>query len=924
MKIKYKLVLLIIIITLTALLPVSIILLQRQENERMTLLQHQGEVFSQFLAQSVTTIILSNGADIPTCRVDAREMISSLRSLTSDGLVFAEAILVSPRDDYNGIVLARFDSTKGALTVSGSQKIEPGELEEIREISTLKEISLPGNPGICYDFAAYGSLPGKEPVCICRLVYSKQLVLASVQKMRLLTYSIVAAAIAFIGFLGYFLSRFISKPIVALTNTAQMIENGNFDIDAAVISRDEVGVLSNTFNHMLRLIKMKITELEETNRRLVDLDVLKDEFLANISHELKTPLYGMVGIAETLIRGSSGPLNDDALNNIKTIIASGKSLGNLVNDILDFSKMRHYDIDLNIQPVDIYDVAEYVLSIARPLLGKKNLKLENNIASGTALVSGDESRLQQILLNLVGNAVKFTESGSVRVGVHTNANDEVVVTVSDTGIGISSDMYDKIFEPFLQLDGSITRKYGGSGLGLAITRKLVELHGGTLRVESEPGKGSVFSFTLKKSGAALSLEAAAQRVERRKQIVRLTHADRRANKKPAADKVCPPPKQTGQSARILVVDDEPVNLLIMINHLKMEGYEIITAENAEQVEAMLERCDIPDVILLDVMLPRVSGFDLCRKIRESYSSHELPVIMLTVRQSTQDIVAGISAGANDYLIKPVNGEELCARVANLISMKNSIKAQSELRIIRNELDLAIELQKNILPATLPDIKDLSFAVRYIPSSHVSGDFYDYHIINDSSIGVILADVTGHGVPAAMIASMMQMAYSFSKMKHTEPSEILSEINSILSIYPHELYLTACCILVQIAQRRMRYSNAGHPSVLVYRRAEKRLLNYTVFGRPIGMFEESEYSTIEIELKPGDRIIMHTDGIPEARNPFHENFGDERFHALICDNIGLSPDEFADRVVRSVYDWTKISPDRGLKDDVTLIVFDFMM
>jgi two-component system, sensor histidine kinase ChiS len=923
MKIKYKLIFLFIVITLMALLPVSMILLQRQENERMIALQHQGEVFSQFLSQSVVNIILANGADIQTCRIDAREMISSLRSLTSDGLVFAESVLISKRKDYNGVVLARFDSARGALSVPGNEKILAGGSTMIIENHSLKEISMPDRPGIFYEFTAIGSFPGKSPLCMSRLVYSKSLVLAPVAEVRRITFMIVFAALIFVGMLGYLFSRFISKPIVALTETARKIEQGNLDIRVNVVTRDEVGHLSSTFNHMLHLIRQKIAELESSNKRLLDLDVLKDEFLANISHELKTPLYGMVGIAESLIRGATGPLNDETNSNIKTIIASGKSLGSLVSDILDFSKMKHYDIILDIHQVDMHDIAQCVLSITQPLIGKKNIVLENRIEPGYAIVEGDESRLQQILMNLVSNSVKFTDSGSIYITAKKD-DEEVEVAVVDTGIGISPDMKNIIFEPFQQIDGSITRKYGGSGLGLAITKKLVELHGGKVRVDSEPGKGSSFSFTIKKSASIPTSHILPENHESSRTFDVITQIDKKIHqeKQPAIKQNRSNEKNL--QAKILVVDDEPVNLLIVINHLKMEGYDVVTAENSDQVDEMFIRGEIPDLILLDVMLPRVSGYDICRKIRERYSSHELPIVMLTARQTTQDIIAGISAGANDYLIKPVNGEELCARVSNLVSMKNSVKVQSELKIIRNELALAIELQRNILPTELPKVDGLHFAVRYIPSSNVSGDFYDYHVKNGSKIGVIIADVAGHGVPAAMISSMMQMAYSFSKLKRDEPSEILADINTILGNYPLEIYLTACCLLIDMETHTIRFSNAGHPPLLVYRKSDNELMPYTVFGRPIGMFDDAEYTTKEFTLKVGDRIIMFTDGIIEAWSPKHEIFGDDRFYELIREYGYLNADDFADQIVKAVYEWTDVNPDRGLSDDVTLVVMDLLI
>jgi len=373
-----------------------------------------------------------------------------------------------------------------------------------------------------------------------------------------------------------------------------------------------------------------------------------------------------------------------------------------------------------------------------------------------------------------------------------------------------------------------------------------------------------------------------------------------------------------------VVDDEPINIMIVINHLLMEGYDIITAENGEQVDAYFERGDIPDLILLDVMLPRVSGYDICRKIRENYSSHELPIVMLTVRQSTNDIVAGITAGANDYLVKPVNGEELVARVGNLISLKNSVKLQSELRIIRNELDIAIELQKSILPASVPVVEGLGFAARFIPSSNVSGDFYDFSVRQDGPVGVIIADVAGHGVPAAMVASMMQMAYGSIKNRLADPAEILTHINSILSVYPDGVYLTSNCISIDPSTWTLRYSNAGHPPFYIHHRTSGEVTEFSMFGRPIGVFEDSVYSDHETALVRGDRIILYTDGIIEAGADGKSTFGKERFKAAIGSCGDLDAESLIKCIVSQVSAWSEVKEGGSLKDDVTIVVIDVNM
>jgi signal transduction histidine kinase len=224
-------------------------------------------------------------------------------------------------------------------------------------------------------------------------------------------------------------------------------------------------------------------ELELKNTALQRLDQLKDEFLANTSHELRTPLNGIIGIAESLIDGVAGSLNDRQIFNLSMVVSSGKRLSSLINDILDFAKLKNRDIELQRKPVDFRQITEVVLTLCQPLLANKPLELKNEIRDEFSAVDGDENRLQQIMYNLVGNAIKFTESGLVTVSAE-RVDDMVEVTVADTGIGISPDKLTDIFKSFEQADASISREYGGTGLGLSITKQLVELHGGTIRVKS--------------------------------------------------------------------------------------------------------------------------------------------------------------------------------------------------------------------------------------------------------------------------------------------------------------------------------------------------------------------------------------------------------------------------------------------------------
>jgi len=394
-------------------------------------------------------------------------------------------------------------------------------------------------------------------------------------------------------------------------------------------------------------------QAEEALRRA---DALKDEFLANTSHELRTPLNGIIGIGQSMLDGATGPLSDEQRRNLGMIVASGRRLGNLVNDLLDFSKLRHEKIELRSRPTDLHALTDLVLTVSRALVGRRPLRLFNRIDPGVPLVEADDERVQQILFNLVGNAVKFTPAGAVEVSARSDQG-WLQVTVSDTGPGIARERFERIFELFTQGDGSAIREQGGTGLGLAITRQLVGLHGGTIRVESELGSGSHFTFGLPLSRTTRAMLAAPDREET--EVSRVLADLHLPSTLPAQQ---PVPTGRGGGYRILVVDDEPVNVQTLVNYLTLANYDVVTAATGQEALDYLAGGDACDLVLLDVMMPRLSGFEVCQRIRETYSPAELPVVLLTAKNRVSDLVSGFSAGANDYLTKPFAGDELLARV----------------------------------------------------------------------------------------------------------------------------------------------------------------------------------------------------------------------------------------------------------------------
>jgi signal transduction histidine kinase len=480
-------------------------------------------------------------------------------------------------------------------------------------------------------------------------------------------------AILVIALVLYIIARSITRPILTLSETANLLGEGNFDVEVPILqSNDEIGALSKAFAYMAREINRLVMELrkyaqtlEEKNTYLGKLNELKDEFLANTSHELRTPINGIIGIVESMIDGATGEMTDEQKYNLAIVSNSGKRLSNLVNDILDFTKLKNKEIVLQIKPVDLKTIVDTVLVLSKPLIKGKELALANEIDASFTAVAADENRIQQILYNLIGNAIKFTESGSVTVSASVNGA-MAEISVSDTGIGIPADVLGRIFESFEQGDGSTEREFGGTGLGLSITKKMVELHGGTISVRSEPGRGSTFTFTLPR---AETRGEDAEVSERLRSVIDIEDFN-----------VQPAPQGAEQAGaemdgrRILAVDDEPVNIQVLTNMLSMRGYSVSKAYSGQEAIDMIESGEEFDLILLDVMMPKMSGYEVCRRLREKYTLFDLPIIMLTAKNRIQDVVLGFQSGANDYIQKPFDKDELSARVRTLLELKGATLA----------------------------------------------------------------------------------------------------------------------------------------------------------------------------------------------------------------------------------------------------------
>ncbi|WP_245368451.1 hybrid sensor histidine kinase/response regulator [Paenibacillus silagei] len=421
------------------------------------------------------------------------------------------------------------------------------------------------------------------------------------------------------------------------------------------------------------------------NQQLKESDQKKDEFLANTSHELRTPLHGIISIAQTVASKEQQVLDEQSSKDLELLITISHRMSLMLNDLLDVTRLQEKRIVLQREPLAMGSLVSGVLGMFEFMIEGKRLQLRNELPASLPPVWGDEKRIVQILYNLLHNAIKYTQAGTVTVSA-VNDGKLAWISVADTGAGIDKETQARIFSPYEQGSKGIIDG-GGIGLGLSISKQLTELHGGDLTLDSEPGKGSVFTFTLPLASSAGARERTGQDTDAARQPdnpdlkgllleenrLLLQQSDIRNLTVPIELTAPPQIQDASQSAKslILAVDDDPVNLKVLSSMLSAEHYQLVTATSAGEALELLGT-EPWDLLIADVMMPYMSGYELTRIVRQRFSLSELPILLLTARNQPADIYTGFLAGANDYVAKPVDALELKYRVRSLTGLKQSI------------------------------------------------------------------------------------------------------------------------------------------------------------------------------------------------------------------------------------------------------------
>jgi signal transduction histidine kinase len=413
-------------------------------------------------------------------------------------------------------------------------------------------------------------------------------------------------------------------------------------------------------------------ELETTNQKLIELDKLKSRFFANVSHELRTPLTLMISPLESLIQKSGQSFDAASHELLQTMHANGMRLLKLINDLLELIRLEAGRLEIKAEPLPVADFVNGLASAVRQMAKQKNIALDTHTDPEVGIILADRDKLEKIVLNLVFNALKFTPADG-RVWFRAEKRDhDFLLIVGDTGKGIDEKSQPFVFDRFWQEDGSANRKFQGVGIGLALVKELTEVMGGTVGVQSQLGKGATFTVKLpfKPAPASAEIPAAPAEAPATQSDEWLANLYRRAELFPTA--ATPRTTVTGtttftrrtQRPIVLVADDEPDMRQFLVSQL-MDDYEVVEAADGLQAAEKAQEI-LPDVILLDLMMPHKDGLQVCRELREYAPTSAIPIILLTARADEEVKFDALQKGANDFLAKPFSSIELQARIKNLI------------------------------------------------------------------------------------------------------------------------------------------------------------------------------------------------------------------------------------------------------------------
>jgi len=546
-----------------------------------------------------------------------------------------------------------------------------------------------------------------------------------------------------------YLEKIKEQLAIGLTNAKAVVQLENFVNELKLLNEEyqkqniQIKKQNDTLLELSTQLKTKAEELAIQKEKAEDSTRLKSQFLASMSHELRTPMNSILGLTELIL--DKAQMSGKNRERLEVVLKSGKRLMSLINDILDLSKIEAGKMEIREEDLLLEEIIEEVSNTATPLALEKGLSFNVKRNCNTRfIINTDRGRVTQVLINLIGNAIKFTQKGKIELSVSFNQEKMLLFSISDTGIGISDEDRKIIFEEFRQIDGTTTRKYSGTGLGLAISKKILDLLGGKIWVASIEGEGSVFSFTI-----PVKYEQ-----EKRKTEVMPVNVEvlRKNIKNP-----------------VLVIDDDPEVRYTIGQYLISKGYEVIFAENGE-TGIKLAISKQPFAITLDLLLPNKDGWSILKELKENFSTKDIPVILISI---IGDKNLGYGLGAFEYFVKPISAEKLLTAFSKLESLA---KKRIQKIVIVDDDELEFEKFKNEFKAdniTIEYIQDSEFAFNKI--AEVQPDLIILDLMMPKLDGITLSHKLKSNSKTKQIPIIISTAKNLSEEEHISLHEIVEDI-----------------------------------------------------------------------------------------------------------------------------------------------------
>ncbi len=636
-------------------------------------------------------------------------------------------------------------------------------------------------------------------------------------------------------------------------------------------------------------------ENTELSLRLMRSDRLRDEFLEHTSHQLRTPLQAMVQTIENVRRGLSGAVSEQVQRTLAVVEESGQRLMYLIDDLRDFIRLKHSDLRLNLQTVPLRKVIDPVLKLSLGLTENKQFALIDEIPEDIGSVRVDPVRLQQILLNLLNIAIRYTHSHAITVRPG-KMDGQLAISVVYNGSEPDA-RYTAILE-------SETDE-----VGPLVTQKLAELMGGRYLYHKLAESQHVLSVTIPYDDIE-ALEGIIARNPKRTEHRKIEEIKPSALLKGSDGLVT-------TADTVLVVGDHAAQNRLLQEQLASLGKVVKVAKNG--AEAMLHLLNSHDtsLVISDLLLSDVSGIELTMNIRTQFDIGLLPVILIIDSNQSGVAASAFSAGVNDLIRRPFEKAEVLARVRNLLLQREASLARESYRALNRELEIARSIQESIIPVAQPRGSHYQIEAVCLPARSIGGDFYDF-IEDDSSVAVLIADVAGHGIPAALYAAMLKIAFHNLRDKARFPEKLLKDLNDIMVDRGERTFISCAYTFVDFKNKRLLHANAGHLPLLIQEPGKKTVKRIHPPGGVLGIRKAAAITVEMHHLQPNTRLVLFTDGVIEMTNRQGQFFDEERLLQVLEEMRDAPLADTKEALLRSLREFAE---GEAFLDDVTFVLLD---